>query len=363
MKNLFLSLLCGAVLCLGAAAQRQTENVVLITLDGARYQEMFGGLDAELYRKIDDEAEKREVYRTYALPTAAARREKLMPFFWGVWMKNHGSIAGNPSLKSAALTTNKMYFSYPGYSEILTGEAHDDVIRSNDFVQNRFPSVLQFLQKKLKLDANRVASFASWNVMNAIATSEPDAFLVNAGYENYKSDDPQIQLLNIAQTQAPTPWDSVRHDFYTFRFAMAHLKKYRPRVLHIGLGEIDDWAHNKRYDLMIETFRRNDEYFKELWEFLESDEQYKGKTTVVVTTDHGRGPDEKSWDSHGEKVPEARNIWIAFVSPDSDRRGEWKDAPPVYQNQVAATLAKSLGFDYVEQNPNAGKPIAAVFSK
>lgn len=363
MKNLSLLLFLGAFLCLNIAAQRKTENVILITIDGARYQEIFGGFDAELYKKIDEDAEKKDVFKTFSGATAEARREKMMPFFWQVWMKNNGSVAGNPDLKSEAQTTNKMFFSYPGYSEILTGEAHDDSIKSNRFVQNKFPSFLQFLQTKLKLNFNQVASFASWNTMNAIATNKPGAFLINAGFEAYKSSERETQLISAAQFETPTPWDAVRHDYYTFRLAMAHLKKYHPRVLHIGFGEIDDWAHNKRYDLMIKTFRRNDDFFKELWQFLESDRQYKGKTTIIITTDHGRGATEKNWNSHGEKVPEARNIWMAFISPDSALRGEWKNAETLYQNQIAATLCKYLGFDYAEQNPNAGKPIAQILSK
>jgi len=361
MKNSFLLLFFCTFLCLGIQAQRKTENVILITMDGARYQEMFGGLDGELYKKIDKDAEKKDVFKTFSAETAEQRREIMMPFFWQVWMKNNGSVAGNPTLKSEVKTTNNLLFSYPGYSEILTGQARDNVIKSNDFVQNQFPSFLQFLQKKMKLDANQVASFASWDVMNAIATSNPDAFLVNAGFEPYQSSDREIQLLSTAQFETITPWDTVRHDYYTFRFAMAHLRKYHPRVLHIGFGEIDDWAHNKRYDLMIKTFRRNDDYFKELWEFLESDKQYKGKTTIIVTTDHGRGKTETNWNSHGEDVPEARSIWMAFISPDSILRGEWKNAETIYQNQIAATLCKTLGFDYSEQNRNAGKPIDEAF--
>ncbi len=348
-------------LCLHVSAQRKTENVILITLDGARLQEIFGGFDGDLYKKIEKDAEKRRVYKTYNAPTAQARREKLMPFFWQVWMKNHGSIAGNRELKSEVKTTNNLLFSYPGYSEILTGEAHDDVIKSNDRVQNTFPSVLQFLQTKMKLDSNQVASFASWDAMNEIATSKNNAFLVNAGYENYENS--ETQNLSAMQFETPTPWDSVRHDFYTFRFALAHLKTFHPRVLHIGLGETDDWAHDKRYDMVIDSLHRTDNYFKELWQFLESDAQYKGKTSLIITVDHGRGNTEKDWFSHGEDVAEARQIWMAFISPDSNLRGEWKDSKTVYQNQIAATLSKYLGFDYSEQNQRAGKPITEVLPK
>lgn len=363
MKKSILLLLLLILFCANLSAQRKTENVILITLDGARWQEIFGGFDAELYKKIQKDAEKSKVYKTYNAPTAKERRERLMPFFWQVLMKDHGSIAGNRELKSEVKTTNNLLFSYPGYSEILTGEAHDDVIKSNDRVQNTFPSVLQFLQKKLKLNQNQVASFASWEVMNEIATSRKDAFLINAGFEKYPSKDAETQNLSAIQFETPTPWDSVRHDFYTFRFAMAHLKTFHPRVLHLGLGETDDWAHDKRYDMVIDALHRTDKYFKELWQFLETDKQYKGKTSIIITVDHGRGSTEKDWHKHNDEVPEARYIWLAFISPDSTMRGEWKDTDTVYQNQIAATLSKYLGFDYSEQNQRAGKPITEVLPK
>jgi hypothetical protein len=363
MKRFYLLLFICAFLFLDIQAQRKTENVILITLDGARYQEIFGGLDAELYKKIDKDYEKKAAYKAYFAETALARREKLMPFFWQVWMKDYGSIAGNRELKSEVKTTNNLLFSYPGYSEMLTGEAHDDIIKSNDRIQNKFPSFLQFLQKKLKLDYNRVAVFASWNVLNEIAATAPDAFLINAGFEEYKSDDREIQALSAAQFQTPTLVSAERHDYYTFRFAMAHLKKYRPRALHISFIETDMWAHNRRYDMVLHTFHRVDGFFKELWQFLETDKQYKGKTSIIVTTDHGRGLTENDWGSHGKEIEEARYIWMAFISPDSNLRGEWRDAETVYQNQIAATACKYLGFDYSEQNPNAGKPIAEVLSK
>lgn len=361
MKSLILSLLIAIFFCANVLAQKKTENVILITLDGARTQEIFGGLDSELYKKIDKDAEKRKIFQKFNAPTAKERREKLMPFFWNTWMENHGSIAGNRALKSEVKTTNNLLFSFPGYSEILTGEAHDDVIKSNDRIQNQFPSVLQFLQAKMNLNENQVASFASWEVMNEIATNKKDAFLINAGYENYKSDDAEIQVLNKAQTEAPTPWDSVRHDYYTFRFALAHLKKFHPRVLHIGFGETDDWAHDKRYDMVIDALHRTDDYLRQLWLFLQTDKQYANKTSIIITVDHGRGITEKDWFSHGEDIAEARNIWMAFISPDSNLRGEWYNSETIYQNQIAATLAKYLNFDYSEQNKKAGKPIEKLF--
>lgn len=341
--------------------QRKTQNVILVTLDGARLQEMFGGVDAEVFKSVNKNFEKNATYKKFWAETPTQRREKLLPFFWTVLMKNHGSIAGNRELNSIVKTTNKMFFSYPGYSELLTGESHDDIINTNSFGQNRFPSFLNFLQKKMRLDYNQTAAFGSWNVIVQIDSNDPKAFLANSGYADYSSTDRDITQLNEAQSLIIGPDLSVRPDYFTYKFALAHLKKYHPRVMHLSFGETDDWAHQREYEKYLISWHRTDIFLKELWDFLQNDKQYRDKTTLIITIDHGRGNTPKDWDDHGQGVPEAQYIWMAFVSPDVSLRGEWENSKEIYQNQVAATLCKFLSFDYREQNPNAGKPVEILF--
>jgi hypothetical protein len=363
MKRILISLLLVFLFTGFTFAQNKTQNVILITLDGARTEEMFGGLDLEIFKSVNKDAEKSKTYEKFWADTPEARREKMMPFFWGTLLKNSGSIAGDRTQKSEAKTTNKMLFSYPGYSEILTGQAHDDVIRSNNFGQNPYPSVLDFLQKKLKLNFNQVADFSSWERLNRIATAKPDSFLINAGYENYQTQNKEAAALSKAQFQALTPWAEARHDYYTFKLALAHMKAFHPRVIHIGLGETDDWAHAKNYERVLDTFNLTDDFIRELWQFVQSDPQYRDKTTIIITTDHGRGSTANNWMNHLFAIPESTYIWMAFVSPDVKLRGEWKDADTVYQNQIAATICRFLNVDYSEQNPGAGKPIERLFEK
>lgn len=366
LKNLFFPLALLSLLTISAFAQNKTENVILITLDGARIQEMFGGLDMDILKdktrrgKVEDAA----LYKKYWAATPEERRAKLLPFFWGTLMKEHGSIAGNRSLNSAVMTTNKMWFSYPGYSEILTGQANDEVINSNDRNRNPRTSVLEFLKRKLKLTKNQVALFGSWDVFNWIAEHEEGAITLNAGHEPYElAATAETKALSKLQNEKLSPWDSVRFDYFTFRFAMEHLKTYQPRVLHIALGETDDWAHEGNYTRTVESLHYNDQQFKQLWDYLQNSPRYKGKTSILITIDHGRGNTIKDWTDHGEKVPEAQYIWMAFISPDSQLRGEWKNTETIYQNQVAATLCRWLNIDYSENNPQAGKPIAKLFGK
>ena len=344
------------------AAQGKSENVILITLDGARTQEIFGGLDADIFRGVNKNFEKTAAYKNYNAATPQERRQRLMPFFWGALMKSHGSIAGNRELKSSVQTTNKLFFSYPGYSEILTGQAHDDVIKSNSHPQNPYPTVLDFLHRKLNAGPNAVAEISSWDAFMRIATNKPGSFVVNAAYETYPTNNKEIAELFRLQSQVLAPWPSVRHDYFTFKIAMAHMKEYRTQAIHIGFDETDDYAHDKNYERVLDTLHMTDSWLAELWQFIESDQRYRGKTSIIITTDHGRGKTLKDWSDHGEDVPEAQNIWMAFVSPQSNLRGEWRETDTIYQNQIAATLCQCLDLDYREHNPNAGKPVAKLFA-
>ena len=174
------------------AAERKTENLILITLDGVRYQELFGGLDLEILKATikDGKPEDTKTYKHFWADTPKARREKLMPFFWGEWMHRHGSVAGNPQKGSVVRLANRLHFSYPGYSEILTGHARDDLIKSNDKVLNPNPTVLEFLRHKLSLQQKQVAAFASWDVIGVAVQHESGAVFTNAGYETYAHPDP-----------------------------------------------------------------------------------------------------------------------------------------------------------------------------
>lgn len=357
---IFLSIFAGAA---SLFAQPKTQNVVLITLDGVRTQEIFGGIDREIFGSTNKNFQKTDAYKRYWAETPKERREKLMPFFWKTLLVADGSIAGDREQKSSVQTTNKLWFSYPGYSEMLTGEAHDDVIKSNGHPQNPYPSVLDFLQKKLKLTRDQVADFSSWDAFERISTSNPGSFVINAGFMPYESPDKAAAALSLAQFETLPAWNGARFDYYTFRFALSHMKRHHPRVIHIGFDETDDWAHEKNYERLLQALNMTDGFLKEIWDLLQTDPAYLGKTTIIVTTDHGRGRTTGDWHDHGVDVPEAQNIWMAFFSPDVKLRGEWRDVDTIYLNQVPATLCRFLNLDYSEQNPHAGKPVELLFTE
>jgi hypothetical protein len=336
------------------------DRVILVTLDGARTHEMFGGLDVEVLKSVlggGQTLESHPAYQRFWAATPDERRRKLMPFFWGTLMTRHGSIAGNRARGSVVTLRNRHWFSYPGYSELLVGEPHDDIIKSNDAIRNPYASVLETLKERLNLPPARVATFASWGVFNHIVEHREGATFVNAGPEPYEHPAPDAATMAMLQREAAPPWANVRFDVITVTYALRHLARERPRVLYLALDETDDWAHDGRYDRVLDSFARTDRYLEQLWTWVESEPDYRGRTHMLLATDHGRGRTPADWRNHGAKVAGADEVWLAFVSPRMTARGEWQQHPPLSNSQVAATLASWLGVDWQAVRPSAGAPI------
>ena len=110
----------------------------------------------------------------------------------------------------------------------------------------------------------------------------------------------------------------------------------------------------------LRATRDFDENLKILWQELQSHPQYRGATTLILTTDHGRGDAPRGWRDHGQKVAGSEAIWIAVLGPDTPALGERANVELVTQSQVAATVAAVLGEDYVADTPKAAKAIGDV---
>jgi arylsulfatase A-like enzyme len=134
----------------------------------------------------------------------------------------------------------------------------------------------------------------------------------------------------------------------------------RPRVLYVALGEPDTDAHRRRYDAYLESITRCDRFVRQIWEKLQSIEQYRGCTTLILLPDHGRGSTPKDWTNHNKKTPGSGETWLAVMGPDTPARGERVDVAPIVSAQVAATLAAFLGENFNAAEPRVAKPIAEV---
>jgi hypothetical protein len=344
----------------GDHEKHRTRNVIFVMTDGFRWQEVFRGAQKELLEKSSDDAASVQALKAaFWRDTPEERRRALLPFFWSV-IAGNGQIYGNRDKGSDAYVTNGLNFSYPGYSETLCGFA-DPRVHTNDKVPNPNFTVLEWLSRKPAFK-NQVAAFAAWEVFPFILNAEHASFLVNAGYDPFLElkGNEQIAILNTLKTEIPHYWDEEPFDAFPFRAALEYLKERKPRVLFLSLGETDDWAHGGNYAQYLHSAHRADEFVRTLWETVQSIPQYAGQTTLVFLTDHGRGSDLKTWNDHGDDIPDAKYIWMAFLGPDTAGIGERSSVGPVTQGQVAATVAAFLDEDYVHDVPRAAPPIAEV---
>ena len=143
-------------------------------------------------------------------------------------------------------------------------------------------------------------------------------------------------------------------DVFTHYGALEELKTNKPRVLYISYGETDEWAHAGFYRSYLDTAHQVDAWIKEIWDFVQNDPQYKDKTALFFTTDHGRGDITKSeWTSHGPKIKDASEIWFATMGPQIEAKGEMKNENQLYQNQFAQTMAKIMGYTFEANHPIA----------
>lgn len=355
-------LLVALLLPLAARASEppQPRKVVLVTLDGVRTQEMFDGMDANLLQaELGKNAVLQEspYYRQFWAETSQARRQKLMPFLWGELLQSHGAIAGNAALGSRVQVENRYWFSSPGYVELLTGRARDADVDSNAMRNSPKPTVLEFVRERLALAPKQVAALGSWDRFQGLPAQQPGNIFINAGFMPYASPDVGIQRLDVIQAQARI-WPHERFDAFTAAFALDYLARERPRLLYVALGDTDEWAHAGNYRFTLDALHQADDFLRQLWQWLQSQPDYRDSTTLIITTDHGRGRGARDWTDHGPDVAGAQDIWVAIAGAGVRARGEWHDVPLLWQGQVAATIAGAFGLNLRQLDPGVQPPIA-----
>ncbi len=335
------------------ASQAPARNVVVITIDGYRWQEMFGGVDATYFPK-DAQGRPGAMERRFWRETAQQRRSALTPFLWDEVAKQ-GQIIGAPEANSLAHVTNGLWFSYPGYNEMFAGVA-DPRIDSNNKVPNPNITVLEWLNTRPGL-AGRVAAFGAWDVLPYILNAERSGLPVGSGFDPVPQPASQAQRdINTLARDLPTFWSYGTLDAPIVYAALDALRTSQPRVLYAMLGEVDEWAHQGKYDLYVDAAYRSDAFIRRFWTTLQSLPAYAGQTTLLVTTDHGRGATVKDWTDHGRDVPAAERTWFAAMGPGVPVLGVRRDLT-VTTAQLAATIASLLGEDFRAAVPVAAPPL------
>jgi arylsulfatase A-like enzyme len=274
-----LTLLWLSSLILFASPSQAQPNVILITLDGVRWQEVF--------------------------------QDSAMPHLTGDLAKE-GVLLGD-EINSSVRVSNPVNMSLPGYQSIFLGTNH--FCFSNFCKTVRKETFPETIQKAYAFSKNEMAAFASWEQIKRAYQRENSQLFLNAGLDPTDLPDPVHEVLDREQQVSIPKWNrpgiwSARFDRFTYAHALHFLKTKKPRFLYLSLLDADEWGHAGNDPEYRKTLQTYDTWIREVADFLDQSGDYGRNTLLIVTTDHGRGVGGDKWREHGIKYPESAKIWL-----------------------------------------------------
>jgi len=279
--------------------------VILVTIDGARWQEIFEGTDAQLT----------------SAPWAHRSPRDLVPNLDRL-VRERGAAVGAPG-QGVIRATGPNFVSLPGYTEILTGRA-PITCQDNSCATITVPTLLD----ETHAAGGAVAAFGSWEMLDRAVSSRPGSFVVSCG----RNGDPNID-----------PWPGsggFRPDRLTAQKALEHLETARPDLLYVGLGEPDEYGHHDDYAGYLRALTFADGVIGRLLAVLDRMGPRGQATHLFVTADHGRARDFKG---HGGSAPESARVWLIATGPSIAARGRVASSHERHLADVAPTLRTLLG--------------------
>ncbi len=326
--------------------------IVLVVLDGVRWQEMFVGIDPVL-------AGRRDVG-----PRTDARG--LFPALYGA-VDARGAVLGAPGHGTIA-ASGPNFVSLPGYTEIFSGRPPERC-RDNDCAGATGPTLVDAFRDRAESDAD-VAVITSWGPIGRAATQRPWRIVLSAGREDLAGEavlagDPTTRaLLNEGARADPRPGHgSFRPDRYTSEIALRYLAEQEPSFLFVGLGEPDEYAHQGDYAGYVASLRAADAFFGRLFATLGAMGERGRRTEVLVTANHGRA---SNYRDHGGGLPESARVWLFAVGEGLGARGFVDAAAPRHLADVAPTIRELVGLPAAareEGEKPAGTPITELLPR
>ncbi len=332
----------------GASLAGATTPVILVVLDGVRWQEMFGGVDPTLAA----------IHR--AGPVVNAR--SLLPCLYAA-LDARGAAVGAPG-RGVIAASGPNFVSLPGYTEIFGGRP-PDACRDNECAGASAPTLVDAMRDRAPSDSD-VAVIASWAPIGRAATRTPSRIVLSAGRQDvtgarYLIDDPSTrEVLDLGARADPRPGhDAFRPDRYTAELALRYLEARRPSFLFVGLGEPDEYAHEDDYRGYLASLRAADDFFGRLFAALDCMGERGRRSLVLVTADHGRARDYRD---HGAGLPESARVWLLAIGGPVHARGFVQGPFARRLADVAPTIRQVVGLP-LDQAAEAGTPLIELFEE
>ena len=274
-----------------------TKNVIVVIMDGARYSETWGDSTFSNIPKMG---------------IALASESVVLTNFY-----NNGET-----------------WTVPGHTAITT--SYYQSISNNGAQLPDNPSYIQYWIKEKKADSTK-----AW-----IITSK-DKLQVLANCENLDFKGKYMPANNCGVGGAGVG-SGYRKDSLTFDVVKSVLTDYHPNLMLINFRQPDVSGHAGNWENYLAGIKSVDQYVFELWNILQSDEEYKDKTTLMVTNDHGRHLDgiSSGYKGHGDGCEGCRHIMFFAMGPDFQNELISRDTAE--QVDISITIAKLMNFNFYD---------------
>ena len=310
-------------------------RVVIVTIDGARWQDVFEGSSAAWSG------------------APSIRPEQLMPRTLALVASRGVALGATREGCANVRTASGSNVSLPGYLEIFTGHA-------SRCLDNKCSKVeASLLDEAARAGAKGVASIGSWEVLSqAVTGGGPGVFLsVGRYWPEVPANDRLGQLAVAGNGEDPYPGHyGYRPDAATAAIALEYLRAKKPALLHIGLGDTDEYGHRGDYPAYLDALRRADALIGAVSDVLDTMGDDGAKTTVLVTPDHGRNAD---FNDHGAFHAESARTFLLAFGPRVVPRGVGCPTHDITLADIAPTVRVLMGLPR-DATSGGGAPIELI---
>ncbi|MDC8102012.1 sulfatase-like hydrolase/transferase [Chryseobacterium rhizosphaerae] len=267
----------------------QTQNVVLLVVDGPRISE------------------------TWEAPAKENIPNRVNLLSQGVFISNFKNNG----------TTN----TNPGHSALCSGVYEN--IKNNGTELPGYPSVMQQWLKYSGADKNKAWVIASKDKLEVL--------------NNCKQADWKDKFQPSVDCGVNGNGSGYREDAVTVTKTKEVMRNYSPNIIVINLKDVDSYGHANNWNEYIKAIKTTDASIKEIWEYIQSLPAYKDKTTLIVSNDHGRHLDAKGgFSEHGDDCEGCRHIEFFAMGPDF-KKNTIISTGTYEQIDITSTIAELLG--------------------
>ncbi|MCC6899423.1 MAG: hypothetical protein IT377_10640 [Polyangiaceae bacterium] len=315
---------------------------VLVAIDGVRHQDVFEGVDPSL-ASAHGLSERERLSAQALTPNLHALMER-------------GAALGAPGAGAGIFASGPNFVSVPGYMELMTGRRVTGCT-TNGCAATTHSTLADDFAELPGVSPLEVGVISSWDGIGRAAARNPSKVTVSVGRHQGETRDllrydPEAsELLSAGEAAGPAPgYGDYRRDRDTAAIALRYLKRVKPRFLFLGLGDTDEHAHHDDYRGYLRALGHADYVVGRVHATLAELEREGRRTTLMVTTDHGR---EHDFDGHGGHAPESARVWLVAAGWGIATESQVETRSTRYLADVTATIRVLANVGVVEPSSAA----------